>query len=81
MFYQSNFENMVSTDPGNVTFVDVRPYDKSAYVSWSTESQEECSGAVINYTVLCSIEGSPVLSKSYTDLYEICTWVEEIFFL
>ncbi|GLD49584.1 interleukin-31 receptor subunit alpha-like protein [Lates japonicus] len=49
-------------DPGNVTIVDVRPYDKSAYVSWSTKSQEECSGAVINYTILCSTQGSPVLN-------------------
>ncbi|XP_008282578.1 interleukin-6 receptor subunit beta-like [Stegastes partitus] len=38
-------------DPGKVDIIDVKAYDKSAYVSWDLKSQEECSGVVNDYTV------------------------------
>uniref|UniRef100_A0A3P8SKH3 Interleukin 12 receptor, beta 2a n=1 Tax=Amphiprion percula TaxID=161767 RepID=A0A3P8SKH3_AMPPE len=39
-------------DPGKVDIISVNVYDKSAYVSWDINSAEECSGVVINYTVV-----------------------------
>ncbi|KAM6915451.1 interleukin-31 receptor subunit alpha-like [Xenentodon cancila] len=37
--------------PGDVTFRNVQPYDKSAFVSWNTNSQDPCSGVVTNYII------------------------------
>ncbi|XP_069371346.1 interleukin-6 receptor subunit beta isoform X2 [Paralichthys olivaceus] len=49
-------------DPANITIDSVRANDRSATVSWITKSQEECSGAVINYTVFCSTQEGPTLN-------------------
>ncbi|XP_060947787.1 interleukin-31 receptor subunit alpha-like [Limanda limanda] len=45
-------------DPDNIT-ASVRPYHRSASVSWITQSQEECSGAVIYYTVFYRTSTTP----------------------
>ena len=60
---------MFSTDPDNI-HVTVRADHRSARVKWVTQSQEECSGVVINYTVFYGTQGGPSLSKPSTDLYE-----------
>uniref|UniRef100_A0A3Q3KDE1 Fibronectin type-III domain-containing protein n=1 Tax=Monopterus albus TaxID=43700 RepID=A0A3Q3KDE1_MONAL len=49
-------------NPGNVTIISVEAKDKSAILSWSTRSQEECSGAVINYTVFYGTQKGPTLN-------------------
>ncbi|XP_026196918.1 interleukin-31 receptor subunit alpha-like [Anabas testudineus] len=49
-------------DPGNVTIISVEANDKSVFVSWNTKSQEECSGAVINYTVFFGAQNGPMLN-------------------
>ncbi|XP_040920253.1 interleukin-31 receptor subunit alpha-like [Toxotes jaculatrix] len=48
--------------PGNVKSISVQPYDKSVHVKWNTDSQEECSGDVINYTIFYSTQKGPVLN-------------------
>lgn len=62
---------LIPTDPGNVT-IDVQANDKSALVSWNMTSREVCSGAVVSYTIFYSTENGPQLSKSTTDLFEVC---------
>ncbi|XP_071323858.1 interleukin-31 receptor subunit alpha-like isoform X2 [Trachinotus anak] len=48
--------------PGNITKVIVDVKDKSAYVTWNIESQEECSDTVINYTIFYSTREGPMLN-------------------
>ncbi|XP_026173833.1 interleukin-31 receptor subunit alpha-like isoform X1 [Mastacembelus armatus] len=48
-------------EPGNIT-IGVEAKDKSAVISWNTMSQEECSGAVINYTVFYGTQKGPMLN-------------------
>lgn len=43
-------------DPGDVTNIDVKAKDRSAFVSWKVTSQEACSGVVVNYTVFYRAE-------------------------
>ncbi|XP_058469182.1 interleukin-31 receptor subunit alpha-like [Solea solea] len=49
-------------DPDNVTIGAVHASDKSADVKWSTKLQEECSGAIINYTIFYSSQEGPSLN-------------------
>lgn len=44
---------MVFTDPGHISPSTIYTYDTSAHISWSMESQE-CSEAVLNYTIFYS---------------------------
>ncbi|XP_061563085.1 interleukin-31 receptor subunit alpha-like [Cololabis saira] len=37
--------------PGDVTLRNVQPYDKGAFVSWKTDSQDPCSGVVTHYII------------------------------
>ena len=50
-FYQTDFNNVIFIAPGEVTIRDFQPYDKSAFVSWDTESQDPCSGEVTHYII------------------------------
>ncbi|KAF0023746.1 hypothetical protein F2P81_024376 [Scophthalmus maximus] len=49
-------------DPENVTIVGVQANDKGATVSWTTKSQEDCSGAVTNYTIFYGSQEGPALN-------------------
>ncbi|KAM9339228.1 interleukin-6 receptor subunit beta-like [Symphorus nematophorus] len=48
--------------PGNITKIVVQAQHKSAIVSWDMESQEPCSGVVVNYTVFYSTNKGPQLN-------------------
>lgn len=74
MFYPSYFENVIPTDPGTITIINVQTEDKSALVSWTVKSQEACSGVVVNYTVFYTTENGTQLSKSTTDLKFEIEW-------
>lgn len=67
MRYQSQRHNVVFADPENVTIVGVQANDKGATVSWTTKSQEDCSGAVTNYTIFYGSQEGPALSKAVTE--------------
>lgn len=59
--------------------IQVTPNDKSVFVSWNTTSEEECSGAVINYTVFYGTQIGPMLSKSTTDLNDVFICCEQVY--
>ncbi|XP_034435635.1 interleukin-31 receptor subunit alpha-like [Hippoglossus hippoglossus] len=53
-------------DPDNISVASVRANHRSASVSWITQSQEECSGAVINYRVFYRTPEGPMLNVNST---------------
>lgn len=76
MFYPSYFENVIPTDPGTITIINLQTEDKSALVSWTMKSQEACNGVVVNYTVFYTTQNGTQLSKSTTDLFEVWNWMK-----
>lgn len=65
--YQSDFNNVIPLDPGNVTITELKAKDKSVLVRWTVKSQEACSGVVVDYTIFYGTQEGPPLSKSTTD--------------
>ncbi|XP_070843562.1 interleukin-31 receptor subunit alpha-like [Chaetodon trifascialis] len=49
-------------DPGNVNITEIKTTDKSVLVRWDVESQEACSGDVVNHTVFYRLQEGPQLN-------------------
>lgn len=82
MFYQTIFENVFPTGPGNVTIHINKTNAKNALVSWDVKSQEECSGDVVKYIVFYrKLDRLELwLSESNSGSFKVCKSFEIIFF-